>query len=69
MILWWVKVYLLHWVFRLPYLIDSVALNHTLKRSPEESATGADKSLCHGDFRNEPIRQESDGSTLIPVKA
>jgi hypothetical protein len=69
MILWQVKVYLLDLVFGLPYLIDSVAPNHALKRSPEESATGADKSLCHGDFRNGAIRQESDDTTLILVKA
>ena len=69
MILWRVKVYLLASAFRLPYLIDSVAPNHVLKRPPEESAVSADNSLCHGDFTNEPIRQESDGSTLILVKA
>ena len=69
MILCLVKVYLLALAFRLPYLVDSVAPNHVLKRPTEESAVSADKSLWHGDFTNEPIRQESDDSTLILVKA
>jgi len=57
MILKGVKVYLLVSTFRLLYLLDTVALNHALKRPLEKSASVRTNSLLHSVLTAASIRQ------------